>query len=395
MKKLLLLVITVLAIETTFAQGTEFEKTTFEQALAKAKKENKLLFMDCYTSWCAPCKILANNIFPKEEVGSLFNASFVNYKIDMESEEGMPLAKKYKVRVFPTLLWLDGDGEVKHKQLGAGTTKKLLDGAKLALDTENNWSGMQKRFLEGDHSIEFLLAYLQFGIKIRHDVSEASELYFAQKEMKELINDTDRALIMGIVRSSSDPLFQFMFENREQFYKIEREGGDLLYNTSRIISYFERVMKHDLVMAGKDSEQALTTKKKELIAMNAQMASKVAVYYDLDQINEDEEADKNKVYESILNYVTTYEKDNTSQLYKAIKSVSTKSANKKIMKEALELCEHYLDLDTNYFVFDLKVLALHHAGKEKEALKLAEKVIKMTPEDKMPSSVSALLLNKE
>jgi len=80
--------------------------------------------------------------------------------------------------------------------------------------------------------------------------------------------------------------------------------------------------------------------------MNAQIATKVAVYYDLDQIKDDE--------------------------------------------EALEMCEQ----DTNYFVFDLKVLALHHAGKEKEALKLAEKVIEMTPDDKMPSSVSSLLLNK-
>ena len=37
-------------------QGVNFEHITFDEALAKAKAENKLIFMDCYTTWCGPCK---------------------------------------------------------------------------------------------------------------------------------------------------------------------------------------------------------------------------------------------------------------------------------------------------------------------------------------------------
>ena len=36
--------------------GIQFFNGTFKEALAKAKKENKMVMMDCYTTWCGPCK---------------------------------------------------------------------------------------------------------------------------------------------------------------------------------------------------------------------------------------------------------------------------------------------------------------------------------------------------
>ena len=42
---------------------------TFDQALAQAKQEGKMLFIDCYTSWCGPCKMLASKVFPQTKVG--------------------------------------------------------------------------------------------------------------------------------------------------------------------------------------------------------------------------------------------------------------------------------------------------------------------------------------
>lgn len=35
-------------------QGIKFEEGEFADVLAKAKKEGKPVFMDCYTSWCRP-----------------------------------------------------------------------------------------------------------------------------------------------------------------------------------------------------------------------------------------------------------------------------------------------------------------------------------------------------
>ena len=61
------------------------------EALAKAKAENKLVFMDCYTSWCGPCKYMTETIFPQEKAGEFFNPKFVCVKFDMEKGEGKEL----------------------------------------------------------------------------------------------------------------------------------------------------------------------------------------------------------------------------------------------------------------------------------------------------------------
>lgn len=49
MKRILsLLALIVLSMQVLFAQGVNFEKLSFQQALEKAAKEDKLIFIDCY-----------------------------------------------------------------------------------------------------------------------------------------------------------------------------------------------------------------------------------------------------------------------------------------------------------------------------------------------------------
>ena len=78
-------------------QGIVFDEGTFEEALAKAKKEGKMVFVDCYTSWCGPCKRMAQQVFPMAEVGEAMNGRFVCLMRDMEKGEGVELAKRYRV----------------------------------------------------------------------------------------------------------------------------------------------------------------------------------------------------------------------------------------------------------------------------------------------------------
>lgn len=70
------------------AQGIQFEKGTFKQALQKAKKENKLLFIDGYADWCAPCKKMEKTVFQEEEVGTYFDEHIVALKVDVEKVTG-------------------------------------------------------------------------------------------------------------------------------------------------------------------------------------------------------------------------------------------------------------------------------------------------------------------
>ena len=52
MRKILILCLIVCSLSRLEAQeqGVQFQELTFQEALNKAKAENKLVFVDCYTS---------------------------------------------------------------------------------------------------------------------------------------------------------------------------------------------------------------------------------------------------------------------------------------------------------------------------------------------------------
>jgi len=95
-------------------------------ALVRSAKEGKLIFMDCYTSWCGPCKYLSTLVFTKKPAGDFYNKNFINLSFDMESPEGKLIAAKYKISGYPTLLFLNSKGEIVHKSVGAGGVNYLL-----------------------------------------------------------------------------------------------------------------------------------------------------------------------------------------------------------------------------------------------------------------------------
>lgn len=89
-----------------------FHKISFEEAKAKAKAENKVLFVDFYTAWCVPCLEFTRNVLTDKEVGEAMNKSFISLKYDAEKGDGIALAERYKVAGYPTLLVIDTDGNV-------------------------------------------------------------------------------------------------------------------------------------------------------------------------------------------------------------------------------------------------------------------------------------------
>jgi thioredoxin-related protein len=134
MKKLLGILLVIMLSLPAFAEGdgVNFFEGSFRQALAKAKKEKKMVMLDAYTSWCGPCKVLKNKVFPNKELGNYINEHFVSIGVDMEAGEGPALANMYPIEGYPTILFLDASGKIKKKILGLpqGGAKELLGEAK-------------------------------------------------------------------------------------------------------------------------------------------------------------------------------------------------------------------------------------------------------------------------
>jgi len=112
-------------------QGIKFtKKKKLKKVLKKAKKKNQMVFVDVTASWCAPCQIMEESTFLDFHLGNLYNDNFINYKLDIDSDEGKKFKKKYDIRFMPTFLYFDKKGELQIMESGSQTVEELMAMAK-------------------------------------------------------------------------------------------------------------------------------------------------------------------------------------------------------------------------------------------------------------------------
>ena len=76
------------------SEGIEFLPMSLNEAKTFAASTQKLIFIDCYTTWCGPCKWMSANIFTNDTVAQFYNRNFLCLKMDMEKGEGKSIARK-------------------------------------------------------------------------------------------------------------------------------------------------------------------------------------------------------------------------------------------------------------------------------------------------------------
>jgi thioredoxin len=109
------------------AGGIQFHKGDWQEALNLAQSENKLIFLDIYATWCGPCKRLKSKTFSDSDVGTYYNNNFINVALNGEEGEGALLARKFNIRGYPSLLYIDHEGKVVFGTAGYHNTKSFID----------------------------------------------------------------------------------------------------------------------------------------------------------------------------------------------------------------------------------------------------------------------------
>jgi thiol-disulfide isomerase/thioredoxin len=215
----ILLVLTVLFFNDINAQGIVFETGTWEEALKKAEKENKIIFVDAYTTWCGPCKAMAANVFTLSEAGSFYNSNFINVKMDMESPEGRTFGKKYPVTAYPTLLFIDAEGNVVKRVVGGQKLEGLL-----ATGTEALKSGggsiatLEEKYKKGERSYSFMLKYMAAMAKNGQSTTKILTEYLQNNTQ---LKETEKAMLLfeGSVEADSK-IFDEMVKLKKTIIEI-------------------------------------------------------------------------------------------------------------------------------------------------------------------------------
>ncbi len=147
---------------TSQAAGIEFFHGTWAEGVAKAKEENKKIFVDFFTEWCGPCLNMALNVFPLPEVGEAYNKNFVCMKIDAEKGEGRELAKKYGVHSYPSYIFIDPQTEeMIHRSGGNKPAIDFINDTKGALDPNLSSIYLNEKYASGNYDADFLADYIR------------------------------------------------------------------------------------------------------------------------------------------------------------------------------------------------------------------------------------------
>ncbi|MEM6262611.1 MAG: thioredoxin family protein [Bacteroidota bacterium] len=205
------------------AQGMTFFQGSWEEVLQEAKKERKLVFVDAYTTWCGPCKMMARNTFTHQEVGKFFNENFINYKVDMEKGEGPGLAGKYSVRAYPTLLFVNYQGDLVHQAVGYKPPADFLFEGKTALSPAKNRLNLETEYQAGNREPEFLLAYATQQKENGDDYRIAATQYFSTQSDKELRSKKGWQAIQLLSTDATSREFSLLLKKRKKFVKIAGE----------------------------------------------------------------------------------------------------------------------------------------------------------------------------
>ena len=211
------------------ADGIAFRVLSFSEALKRAEVEDKLLFVDCFTTWCGPCKRLSKVVFKDSLVADYFNRHFVNLKMDMEKGEGVELRKKYGVHAYPTLLFINSSGEVVYRLVGAEDAPELLKKVKLGVESGGR-SGLKKRYEAGDRDLAFICGYIN-ALSAANREQEAGKVAadFLQGREQKMLEDEDYFLVFYYyVHDVNSSAFQYVVNHQKEIAdKFPRQGASL------------------------------------------------------------------------------------------------------------------------------------------------------------------------
>lgn len=216
MKKLYTLLLLALPLLIS-AQGITFFDGTFEEAKQVAQDQEKLIFVDCYTTWCGPCKMMTRDIFPNEEVGKFYNKNFIAMKLDMEKEAGMKFGKKYPVSAYPTMYFLDEQGEIVQKVVGAKRVQEFIAVGKSIIKRNDRTESYAQQFEEGKRDFDFVVKYAKELNKVGKSSIGMANQYL--KEKPSITNEQKAVLLLEAVSEADSKLFDQLVELKSEAIK--------------------------------------------------------------------------------------------------------------------------------------------------------------------------------
>jgi thiol-disulfide isomerase/thioredoxin len=225
------------------AQGIEFFEGTWKEAIAEAQKEDKIVFVDSYAQWCGPCKKMAKNVFTQSEVGDFFNANFINLKLDMEQADGRTFGAKYPVSAYPTLFFLDSQGNILKKITGGQQAEALINYGELAIKSYDKSEAFEILYNEGKRDYKLMVDYVRELNKVDKPSAKISNEYL---ESNPDINKNEKAaFLMQAVTEADSKMYDQLIDLRSEAIATSSEEAYAEKINSATMKTVQKAVEYD------------------------------------------------------------------------------------------------------------------------------------------------------
>lgn len=410
LRKLLGLSLSIVMINGLYAQnsaaaeyatpGIRFEQgLSWEQVKAKAKSENKYIFVDCYTTWCGPCKKMEKEVYPQEKVGEYFNDKFISVKVQMDTSkvdedavkkwygDARQVREQYKVSAYPTYLFFTPDGQLLDRGLGAHETEAFIAMADKAIDPKNNYYAQYEQFQKGQRDPAEMSMLARRALELGDTASSqvVAKTYLAGLKEENLLTKENIEFMRKFTNTSSDRGFSLFYKNTDSINRLMK-APDYAQGLVQSVLYKE-IIKPAVKKANETNTvpdwgkiSAMITKK-----YNAEYADRVVVAARLTWgLEHKDYAEYTKYY---VQYVEKYGAPTETNQFKDLVwnnyawQIFLYSNNKEELEKALSWSNKAVMISPMPNWMDTYANLLYKLGRKENALRWQGIAIKLSPDD--------------
>lgn len=356
------------------------ELEVIDQDFAKATKltneQNKLLFIDFYTTWCAPCKKLDKLVFQNDSIKKILGKDFILLKYDAENDTVFHLSKKHHVSSYPTAIVLNREGYVVNRKYGfPGEDFQSLSENLLEFTDESTDLNKQDKYLKGYSNTIDQTKYPKFyndyvNRTIKKVQSSDFDTFFKGKQ--NFLKEEDFTPLFYFGRDAPSHIGDIILKDKQKYFDLYGEQD------VEVLFYFLSSAKFNEAITEDNQEkydQAIAFTKK---ALSQGWVNDILPGFEIERLKAQNNWDGVfKIYEERKNRDDINEEEINHICWDVYKNCDYQQ----VIAKCIDWMKELTDKNPKFSYLDTYAFLLHKSGNKNLTRKIAEKALKAAKEE--------------